>query len=620
MIRTQWRPILCTLLAFVAPLYSAVPSVHIAEIGLHGYFSTSEPTDIKLRIDPGEAAGRALKVRIEVGQRKKYPTRIDVFTTELDAKGSQDLDLPLFVYTVNQPVAYTLETNAGERRTLRAGPEGSYIRADLVDETGKTIASDTADPVMNGAEQLFVILCNEKAVCNTVQSQVLFSGSEEERDKKNRSFRFAVVSGAEAPSSWWSYLRASQVVLAAPVAPFTEQQRRALEQYVRQGGTLVMLERETGAADFLPAYRKAAITETAVPVGRGDLVRVEGLESKKLQELFSGKNLTKGGGDEVYWQVPRAAKDFASGVRSRSSFLFNTHFIFPRLLWIVIWLLSYIIIVGFVNFTVLRAMRHREWAWFTTPALALVYALVIYMVGNFHRPSNFAVDQVTLESLDERNPTAAVATELRVSSPRVQDTTLLTPTEAILMPPSGSQRPQAMINIEDHEDWEPGWEISYGKQRAVALPLLRWDFRDFEFRDFVQLPGTLHWNAAKRLRNDTGRSFEDALYIDHKSTVFLLGAVPAGAEIDLASVRWQLTADFSIAWRRDPEELKGGKVRKPVGLKEVVAEAICDCFHDREYFVGLSRVKPAWEPELAGLTPDRNRAVVTLVTLDAPHD
>jgi len=620
MIRTQWRPILCTLLAFVAPLYSAVPSVHIAEIGLHGYFSTSEPTDIKLRIDPGEAAGRALKVRIEVGQRKKYPTRIDVFTTELDAKGSQDLDLPLFVYTVNQPVAYTLETNAGERRTLRAGPEGSYIRADLVDETGKTIASDTADPVMNGAEQLFVILCNEKAVCNTVQSQVLFSGSEEERDKKNRSFRFAVVSGAEAPSSWWSYLRASQVVLAAPVAPFTEQQRRALEQYVRQGGTLVMLERETGAADFLPAYRKAAITETAVPVGRGDLVRVEGLESKKLQELFSGKNLTKGGGDEVYWQVPRAAKDFASGVRSRSSFLFNTHFIFPRLLWIVIWLLSYIIIVGFVNFTVLRAMRHREWAWFTTPALALVYALVIYMVGNFHRPSNFAVDQVTLESLDERNPTAAVATELRVSSPRVQDTTLLTPTEAILMPPSGSQRPQAMINIEDHEDWGRAGRSATESSARSRFLCCGGISATSSSEILSNCRGLSTGTQPKRLRNDTGRSFEDALYIDHKSTVFLLGAVPAGAEIDLASVRWQLTADFSIAWRRDPEELKGGKVRKPVGLKEVVAEAICDCFHDREYFVGLSRVKPAWEPELAGLTPDRNRAVVTLVTLDAPHD
>src|SRR5205085_852445 len=53
----------------------------------------------------------------------------------------------------------------------------------------------------------------------------------------------------------------------------------------------------------------------------------------------------------------------------------------PEPLGIAIFLLVYILLIGPVNFIVLRRMRRAELAWITIPALVLIFSVGAYLIG-----------------------------------------------------------------------------------------------------------------------------------------------------------------------------------------------------------------------------------------------
>jgi hypothetical protein len=612
----MWKPILCTLVALTAVASAQDPRIRIDEVGVRGYYSTSTPTRIKLHVDPAAAAGHRLEIRLEVGKNANYPTRSDTFTATLEPGFSGEVELPIFIYLYANSYTLTRENPDGSKPvSLEVG--GAYVRADLFDANEKqVIATDRSRLSHEDTEELIVVLCNDREVCNTTQSQILFGGSEEQRNQKNHAFKFVLMNGKDSADAWWVYPAANVVVVAAPLKSLSEEQREALENYVRQGGTLILLEKEISEEAFLAAYRKGAISSDAIRVGRGEMLRIDGLSTKKLQDVFSGDNL-KSVGDNVRWQMPNAgAEDLSSRIRGKAGTLFATHFVFPSLLWIIAWLVVYIAFIGFVNFAVLRRMRRREWAWVTTPLLALMFAAGIYVASEFRRPRNFSVDEIAMQLLDDRSSLAAGDTQLRIASPRVQETALITPQQALLMPPSAGQQTQPTIDIEDREEWEPGWDVNLGAQQRIDLPLLRWDFRDLNFRDFVRLPGTIDVTGPGHIKNETGRSFDNAFYVDGDARVFSLGTVAAGADIDTAKLPSKSHSEFCQCKSEGDSDKK--PAAPPYTLEQVLADSLRE--NDKGYFVGLSREAPAWEPELEGIAPDRSRYVITLVTLSKQHD
>src|SRR5260370_24980365 len=180
------KSILCTLLALVGYSSAQAQRIHIEEIGLRGYYSTSTPTRIRLHVDPPAASAHPLLIRIKVGKKTSYPTREDIFTAKLDSPWPQDLELPSFIYTANNY-------------------EHEYVKADLLYEDEKHVmASDTAELGHNGANTLLAILCNgsslnDKPICNETQSQPIFCGTEEERVKKKQNFKFVLMKVIKFP-------------------------------------------------------------------------------------------------------------------------------------------------------------------------------------------------------------------------------------------------------------------------------------------------------------------------------------------------------------------------------------------------------------------------------------
>jgi hypothetical protein len=65
----------------------------------------------------------------------------------------------------------------------------------------------------------------------------------------------------------------------------------------------------------------------------------------------------------------------------------------------------------------------------------------------------------------------------------------------------------------------------------------RWSFKDIYGEGFRVFPGTLHWTSPTRLKNDTGQTLRDGVYLDSKAgKKYLIPVISPGEEIDLASM------------------------------------------------------------------------------------
>ena len=68
----------------------------------------------------------------------------------------------------------------------------------------------------------------------------------------------------------------------------------------------------------------------------------------------------------------------------------------PSVETLVVLLGAYILLIGPINYLVLRRMDQREWAWVTMPALIVVFAVGAYGIGSLLRGSDLIVNEVAI--------------------------------------------------------------------------------------------------------------------------------------------------------------------------------------------------------------------------------
>ena len=256
-------------------------------------------------------------------------------------------------------------------------------------------------------------MCASDSTCKTMQSQIQFSGTIEERADKNRQAKFEIVN--DPRDHWWAYSACKAIVLARPIGQFTPAQRDALEGFLRNGGRLVLLEDEIADPGFLSAYRTGPASPNAEQVGKGMLFRASGLSANRLGDhLLWDQNLPGVILDQTYtpWNSNQ------TGWLSRR---FATAFDFPRLGWLLIWLAVYIVMIGVLNFAVLRRLRRLDLGWISVCGLALLFAAGFYFSSAGRRPKNFRLDNLATYYLDSRSPLAVADYSLRVSAPDRRD-------------------------------------------------------------------------------------------------------------------------------------------------------------------------------------------------------
>jgi hypothetical protein len=501
------RVLACTGLVLVlAASLIADSNLRIAEVGLHGYSSTTSAVRIVVRNPSSQAQVVHLQVAASSDNAYGYTNTI---TTDVSLSGGEERELELPIPMPGGNTVVTAEATSG----------------------GGVFGHDKYERSLH-QNKLIVLMCAGESVCKTAQSQIQFSGTIEERADKNRQIAFETVD--DPRDHWWAYSAGSAIVLAMPTAQFTPAQRDALEGFLRGGGRLVLLEDEMADPSFLSVYRQGSATPQGERVGKGTLFRVPGLRANELGAAFAGGNLPAFINDVYAWRNSNQ-----TGWLSRR---FATSFDFPRLRWILIWLAVYTVMIGVLNFAVLRRLHRLEFGWISVCLLALLFAAGFYFSSASRRPKIFRLDNLATYYLDSRSSLAVGEYNLRVSAPNRRDVLVSVADPAVFTSSNfaadeANSQIWAEMNRQGAQERRT-YDIRLGPPSQVDLPMLKWSFDDLNLEGLHQFFGTVHFVAPNRLRNDTGQRFEEAVYLDYAANaLYALPALASGGEIQLDAIR-----------------------------------------------------------------------------------
>jgi hypothetical protein len=73
-----------------------------------------------------------------------------------------------------------------------------------------------------------------------------------------------------------------------------------------------------------------------------------------------------------------------------------------------------------------------------------------------------------------------------------------------------------------------GWTVRFLPERTLEIPLLQWSYQDLSFSGIATLPGSLSSPVPGQLKNETGLTFREAVFMAD-GQVFDLGEIAAGA-------------------------------------------------------------------------------------------
>ncbi len=564
----------------------------VEEVGLGGFYSPAVPTPVRILIPAlPETQTIQLDLTIELGTSGlgKDLSRVDRFQEKVQVISGKPLEVEVPILLDEFPP-----------RTLRVLARDSHGQKIGEANVGLGFLKEPS------GGPLIAIYCDNDQNCLDAQAQLTRVPTGEEGPTLTTQPTFALL--RKLRRNWWDYSSTPSLVLAGSLSGVSAEQRKALEYYLRSGGTLILLEKEVEDPSFLAAYREGEISPEFTLVGVGRLFRLPSLKSGGLRNLIRERPERPFGVFVPYF-----------GGFSASTALqdFGISFSFPRLPWLLAWIAIYILVIGPANFAILRRRRRLDWGWVSVCVTAVLFAAALYFTSSARRPKNFTLDTVRLYRMDDRSPVAYQDLGVRVSSPERTEVAVSTGDDVVLKAPWSLryQRP-TVANIGESvtgkSRMEPGWQVQLGPRLEVELSLLRWSFRDLYFQGFREFPGTVHWTSGKRLRNDTGQRFREAMYFDSRTHKwFVLPPFAPGDEIDLAGVVPQDT------WKAMKKDYAAGLPKEESSALRRLVSAGIGLGPANRVFLGLNAAPAANERLGKGGVSERALAL-TVVSLDQP--
>jgi hypothetical protein len=520
--------LICHTVVVLACAAWADANVHILEVGLNGRCVYYRPCSALVAVSNPYPTSQdfELQVSLRFARRTEQFDAQQTYTHHLTLapREVREIDVPIDPFRGASIVDVTVRLS-----------QGNIVGHDALDAT---------ELVWKDRTHLVGVLCQQESVCKGIQEQIQLSGSSQDRDWKNRNLELAMQ--LRPRSQWWSYAPASIIVVAIPASRLSGDERSALEWFARGGGSLVILEEEFADKTFLSDYRQDAAGRKGEAIGSGGLYRIPRLSSNALEGLFSG------GESEL---VARCSRAGWPGYELRNlQSQYATTFGFPSWWALLIWLAAYILLVGVLNFAILRRLSRREWGWLTVAGIALLFVFALYWLASRRGPRQVTVDYTAVHHLDSHSSRAFTEYGLRVSVPQRQQITLEAPANTLL--DTRSQLDDRWLYADGYRSGFPtvqlgrrfvhgfdgvrytGWDPLPGSE--IALHMQRRTSRDLQFAGTTSFLGTLRETFPGHLHNDTGQRFFDAIFLDSEQRrIWFLGEVAPDAEIDLSKVRYE---------------------------------------------------------------------------------
>ncbi len=219
-------------------------------------------------------------------------------------------------------------------------------------------------------------------------------------------------------------------------------------------------------------------------------------------------------------------------------------FTFPHLRWLIIWLSVFIVAAGPLNYLVLHRLKKLEWGWITTCLISALFAGGLYFANSVRRPTDFTLDDTVVYWMDPQSTKAFAQYGFRVYSPERRSVELSVSQDDMFLRPDWDRNygeTAASIGSDmlgNHAGAVSGWQERLGPPQRLEFPMLRWSYQDFHAANFRDFPGTVHWSSPMHLKNDTGQSLSEAIFLDYKANLsYSIPRVAPGEEIDLNKTR-----------------------------------------------------------------------------------
>ena len=242
-------------------------------------------------------------------------------------------------------------------------------------------------------------------------------------------------------------------------------------------------------------------------------------------------------------------------------------------------LVLYAVLVGPVNYFVLRWRKRLHWAWITIPLMTVAFSAVAFGLGYALRGSDLILNKIAVIEL-QPDGVAGVSSYLGLFSPARQSYEIEVKGDGLLAP----------LNP-DYNPWGPGGVNTVGEMvflqgdpgRVRGLTVNQWAMQTFMtegvWADFGRIVSEL-WSEGNALvgsvRNETTHALTDMVLVLGNRFV-RLGDVPPGEEVPVMMNLSSLARERPISWQLFKEQFiqpgPGGPPRE-AQLKQTVVDSI----------------------------------------------
>lgn len=245
-------------------------------------------------------------------------------------------------------------------------------------------------------------------------------------------------------------------------------------------------------------------------------------------------------------------------------------------------LVLYVVLVGPVNYLVLRWRRRLHWAWFTIPLMTMSFSAGAFGLGYAMRGSDLILNKIAVIEL-RLDGTAGVNSFVGLFSPAQQSYEIEVPGSGLLSP----------LNS-DYNPWGPGDLSAAGEMvflqgqpnRVRGLAVNQWSMQTFlaegMWVDFGQVVGDLQMGndgLMGTVRNETSHTLMDAVLVSGNDFV-RLGDLPPGGEatvamnyVDLSGQRFGSPISYRL-FEEQFNQMGSGLPPREAQLKQTVVDSI----------------------------------------------
>lgn len=229
----------------------------------------------------------------------------------------------------------------------------------------------------------------------------------------------------------------------------------------------------------------------------------------------------------------------------------------PSIRWLAILFGVYVILIGPINYLLLRRLRRLDWAWVTIPALTLVFSLTGYGLGYGLRGSDVILNQISIIPLTGESNYSAARTYIGLFSPSRQQYTVEVGGDALISLLSLSQTGWGG-GVSSSYYGGPGGSLNVlqGNPAIVRdLSINQWAMQTFQAENWIDTSDmaleanlTFENNQVRgALRNRTGHPLRDIILIAGRRFA-RLGDLEDGQEVDVSAPLQAGSSGAAMPW------------------------------------------------------------------------